>query len=100
MSDGIDWIDTMRAWARGSGPQHATPDGRLPDGPMQKVLGADRVVMLTVDSNGRVFQLLGTFSIHGARYQQIYPGRSELEKLMDLFDVRDLPKPPPPGDDA
>jgi len=85
----VSWLDTMRRWARSA----PLPDGPMRNGTAEEALGAEDVIILAFDSNGRVSQILGGQLANGT-VLQVAAGRSEVLKLLDTFDIQDQPEYP------
>jgi hypothetical protein len=65
------------------------PDGPIPDG-AELPDGGGEPILIAIDRRGRVFQILNA-DVENGKFMQVAKGRTELLKLMDMFDVQDRP---------
>ena len=89
------WIDKFKRWARLAPP--AT--GPIPDGVISTAIGlgpTESLVLLALDSRGRVFQINGA-TISNGTWRPIHNGRSAVQLLMREFQTEDGPAPPSEG---
>jgi len=79
-------IDQMKIWANSAPP----PDGPIPDGNLADHLGADRLVVVLMDSKGRAYHI-NNVNLTGATLGRLEQPRTAMNQIMDSLGVQDGP---------
>lgn len=82
----IDFIEKAKRLARSADDFH---EGPMPNGQADAVFGANQVVFLIFDGNGRVFQMQNGV-ISGGVMHRITAPRLQVGQMMDEFGVEDF----------